>query len=92
MGHEPRGSGSPGGSHSSKGSSRKGTPARVTRATSLIAERGLVRVVIGTVLPGTELRILASAPDHTATVEIGKDLRAVEGVTLRILEADLTPL
>jgi hypothetical protein len=89
--HEPQGSGDPGGSRSSKGSRRKGTPAQVTRATALIAERGLARVVIGTAAQGAELRILASSPDHTAAIELGDELRAVDGVTLRIVEADLAP-
>jgi hypothetical protein len=92
VGHEPQGSGAPGGSRSSKGSRKKGTPARVSRATALIAERAGVRVVIGSVEPGTELRILASSPDHTAVIELGDDVRPVDNVALRMLEADLEAL
>jgi hypothetical protein len=90
--YAPQGSGDPGGSRSSRVSGKKGKLARVGRSTALIAERGGARVVIGAVEPGTELRILASLPDHTAVIELGDELRAVDGVTLRIVETDLAPL
>jgi len=88
--HAPQGSGGPSGGRSFHGSHQRGLPARVLRTTPLYAERAGVRVVIGEIDRGTEVRILGTIESGSAIIEIsGVEVRPVEEVTLRIAGADL---
>ena len=89
----PQGSGDPGGSRSGRGSKSKGKPARITRATTLFAERGGSEVAIGQLEPGLEVRILRAATGPHVAVELAApEVRAAAGVTLQIAEGDLAAL
>ena len=86
----PQGSGDPGGGRSGRRTVTKGTPAKVARKTALLAERGGVRVGIGELEGGTQVRILRPATDGKLAIELdASEVRAVTGVTLEIAEADL---
>ena len=62
----------------------------MARKTALLAERGGVRVGIGELEGGTQVRILRPATDGKLAIELdASEVRAVTGVTLEIAEADL---
>ncbi len=90
---DPQGSGDPGGSRSRRASKAKGKAARVTRPTTLYAERGGTEVAIGQLEPGAEVRVLRSGTGGRVAVELaGPEVRAVAGVTLQVADADVEPL
>lgn len=89
----PQGAGAPGGGRSAHGTKAKGKAARVTRATSLIAERAGHASTIGQLEAGAAVRILgAGTGGHVPIALEAAEVRAVQDVTLRIAEADLEPI
>jgi hypothetical protein len=90
---DPQGSGTPGGSRSSRATTSKGKAGRVTRTAPLLAERAGQRVVIGEVERGTRVSVLRSGTEGMVTVELAApEVRAVPGVVLLLAESDVEAL
>lgn len=88
--HEPQGSGGPSGSRRAHGSSSKGKPSRVLRATPLLAERAAVRATVGELAAGAVVRVLGVPTEGRVAVELASgEVRPVAGVTLQVEAADL---
>ena len=89
----PQGSGGPSGSRSYRRPPSKGQPARVTRTTVLLAQRAGVRVAIGELARGAEVRVLGGGPEGRVAVELATvDVRSVPGVALLVDKGDVEVL